>query len=70
MQSVDVNYLAVVLATVIMMALGFLWYGPLFEQQWLAAIGRADDQIEQPRHGSGCLAVAGRRVVTQPPFGN
>jgi hypothetical protein len=48
MQSVDVNYLAVVLATVIMMALGFLWYGPLFEQQWLAAIGRADDQIEQP----------------------
>ena len=48
MQSVDLNYLAIILATVVMMALGFLWYGPLFAKQWLAAIGRTEDQITPP----------------------
>ncbi len=30
-----VNWLAVLLGTVLSMALGALWYGPLFGQLWL-----------------------------------
>lgn len=31
---VPVNYLAVLASAVLMMALGFLWYGPLFGKTW------------------------------------
>ena len=59
MQSVDLNYLAIILATVVMMALGFLWYGPLFAKRWLAAIGRTEEQITPPPAWQWGLIVAG-----------
>ena len=31
---VEINYLAVLVAAIASMALGFLWYGPLFGNQW------------------------------------
>lgn len=40
-----VNWLAVVVATVASMALGFGWYTVL-ANQWLAAIGKTKDQIQ------------------------
>ena len=36
---ISVNYLAVVLAAVANMALGFLWYGPLFGKSWQRMMG-------------------------------
>jgi hypothetical protein len=39
-----VNWLAVIVATVASMALGFVWYMGL-SKQWLAAIGKTRDQI-------------------------
>lgn len=36
---VPVNYLAVLASTIVMMALGSLWYGPLFGKQWMALMG-------------------------------
>jgi hypothetical protein len=35
------NWIAVILAVVVLEALGFLWYGPLFGKIWMAAIGPA-----------------------------
>jgi hypothetical protein len=35
MPEAGVNYLAVVVAAIIYMVLGFLWYGPLFGRQWM-----------------------------------
>jgi hypothetical protein len=35
MPQVDVNYLAVIVAAVLQMVLGFLWYGPLFGKTWM-----------------------------------
>lgn len=35
----DINWLAVVVATVIYMVLGGLWYGPLFGKTWMRATG-------------------------------
>jgi hypothetical protein len=40
-----VNWLAVVLATVASMAVGFGWY-TVFANQWMAAIGKTRDQIQ------------------------
>lgn len=32
---VDINWLAIVVATVAAMAFGYLWYGPLFGKKWM-----------------------------------
>jgi hypothetical protein len=34
-----VNWAAVVVAALVMQAIGFLWYGVIFEQQWIALSG-------------------------------
>ena len=39
MPEVPVNYLAVLVAGVASMVIGFLWYGPVFGKQWLALSG-------------------------------
>ena len=36
---VPINYLAVVLATVAAMLVGWVWYGPLFGKRWRALTG-------------------------------
>lgn len=42
----QVNWIAVVLGGIFNMALGALWYGPLFGTIWLKAIGKKADEIE------------------------
>jgi hypothetical protein len=39
-----VNWLAVILATIASMALGFAWY-MAFSRQWLAAVGKTREQL-------------------------
>ena len=36
---VPINYLAVIVSTIASMALGFVWYGPLFGKQWAGLMG-------------------------------
>lgn len=35
----DVNFLAILVAGVMHMILGFLWYGPLFSKPWMKLVG-------------------------------
>ena len=42
----SVNWLAVIVGTVVSMALGTLWYGPLFGKTWLRLIGKSPEEIE------------------------
>lgn len=42
----SVNWLAVLAGTVLSMALGALWYGPLFGRLWLKLIGKTEDELE------------------------
>jgi hypothetical protein len=42
----SVNWLAVLLGTVVSMAMGALWYGPLFGQLWLKMIGKTEDELD------------------------
>lgn len=46
MDFLTVNWLAVVVATVVNMFVGFLWYGPLFGERWLAMIDKQAEDIE------------------------
>lgn len=48
-----VNYLAVLVAAIANMVLGFLWYGKLFGKQWMALSGRTQQSIEQTKANSG-----------------
>ena len=43
---VPINYIAVVVAAVANMALGSLWYGPLFGKAWMAASGVTCEKID------------------------
>ncbi len=40
--TVELNYFAVVVASVLAMILGALWYGPLFGRAWMRVIGVAE----------------------------
>ena len=39
MAEVDINYLAVLAASLVGFVVGFLWYGPLFGKPWMIAVG-------------------------------
>ena len=50
----SVNYLAIVAAVVLNMALGALWYSPLlFARPWMAANGFTEEQIRAEGAGIG-----------------
>lgn len=51
MPDYDVNWLAVVAATVAAQLLGFLWYGPVFGKMWLEGVGKSKEQVGSPGAG-------------------
>jgi hypothetical protein len=48
--SLDINWLAVIVAAVATFVLGGVWYGPLFGKVWRAAEGRPDPDPTQTKH--------------------
>ena len=47
----DVNWLAVIVATVATFVLGGLWYGPLFGKLWMRASGMTDEELKRGNPG-------------------
>lgn len=48
MPSVDINYLAVVVAAVVNMVVGAVWYSPaLFAKPWAALVGRKMEDLQK-----------------------
>lgn len=45
MPVVSIHVLAVFIAAIVGMAIGFLWYGPLFGRSWMALIGISPAQM-------------------------
>lgn len=43
----DINMGAVVVAAVVAMVLGFLWYGPLFGKPWMQLMGFTKESIDK-----------------------
>lgn len=52
MVEVPINYLAVIVAAVANMIIGFLWYGPIFGKEWIAMMGFTKEQMEEARKKS------------------
>ncbi len=47
MQSVDVNYFAVILSAIAAMILGSLWYSPvMFGKTWMNLINKTEDELK------------------------
>ena len=46
MPAVPINYLAVIVAAIANMVIGFLWYGPIFGKQWRALMGMTNADME------------------------
>lgn len=42
----SLNWLAILVATVVGFLIGGLWYGPLFGKAWMAALGKTEDDIQ------------------------
>ena len=52
----DVNWLAVLVAGIIPLVVGFLWYGPIFGKQWLSLMETtAEAQLLAVMGGSGAM---------------
>lgn len=73
----SVNWLAVVIATVVHQVLGFLWYGPLFGRQWTEAMGKPPEEMGNPRAAitvsmvcAVVMAAAMGLLLTLPPIVN
>ena len=48
MKNLTYNYLAILVAFILVTGLGFLWYGPLFGEPWMGMVGLDPDNIEAP----------------------
>ena len=52
METIPINYLAVLAAAVANMALGALWFGPIFGKAWVKASGMSDEKVAQAKSKS------------------
>ena len=41
-----INWLAVIAATLVGFAIGFVWYGPLFGKKWMALVGMTEEDAQ------------------------
>ena len=52
---IEVNYLAVLIAAVVSMVLGFLWYGPLLGKPWMKEKGYTEESLKEEQSKMGML---------------
>lgn len=43
----DINWLALIVASILPLATGFLWYGPLFGKAWMKESGMTEEKAKQ-----------------------
>ena len=46
MEGMDINWLALVAASILPLATGFLWYGPLFGKAWMKESGMTEEKAK------------------------
>lgn len=50
---IEVNYIAVLVAAIASMAVGYLWYGPIFGKMWMSLSGISKEQIDEAKAKGG-----------------
>jgi hypothetical protein len=53
MKNLEINHLAVWICIILMHAFGFLWYGPLFGEKWMAFVGFDQETMQQESMNAG-----------------
>ncbi len=48
MLNFDLNWLAVIVAAIVNMVVGSLWYGPIFGNVWMKAVGKTRETLGNP----------------------
>lgn len=51
MEMEAINWLAVIAASLIAFAIGFVWYGPLFGKPWMASAGLSEEDVKNGNMG-------------------
>jgi hypothetical protein len=51
MEMSAINWLAVVAASLVGFAIGFVWYGPLFGKKWMASVGLTEEDAQNGNMG-------------------
>ena len=46
METVVINWFAVVAASLVGFAIGFIWYGPLFGKAWMQSVGMTEEDAQ------------------------
>ena len=49
LQQVSINYLAVLVAAIASMVIGFIWYGPLFGKMWMRMMGFDKKKMDEAK---------------------
>ena len=55
---VPINYLAVIVAAIVSMAIGFFWYGNLFGKAWMRLAGITQDDMKSMKAKMSPLAAS------------
>ena len=65
MQDVDLNWIAVVVAALVPMVLGALWYSPvLFAQPWMRAVGKTEEDLRSGATTGYVVAALAALVIS------
>jgi hypothetical protein len=59
MPTADINYVAVLVAGLLSMVIGFIWYGPLFSKPWMKENGFKMEDLKQGPGAGYAIAVFG-----------
>lgn len=51
MDMAAINWLAVIAASLVGFAIGFVWYGPLFGKSWMSAVGMTEEDVQNGNMG-------------------
>jgi hypothetical protein len=63
MENFEPNWLAIIAATAVGFAIGFLWYGPLFGKAWMAEVGMTEEDTKSANMGKIFGFAAGFQFV-------
>lgn len=62
MPEADINFVAVLVAGLLSMAIGFVWYGPLFANAWMKEVGLTKKDIGKGPGPGYALTLAGALI--------
>jgi hypothetical protein len=61
---VPINYWAVLVAAIVAIVLGFVWYGPLFGKKWAELSGLSMDTMKKPQASKMVIMVIGTLIMS------